>query len=86
MGKAKRGVRVFVDVAGGTYEIPVRGDGQPMPLARRWHGEADPYRVAARLNSKGRMVISTGPLHPPKISLGSRLRSRLLGAKRSKRK
>ncbi|MFC5915932.1 glycosyltransferase [Streptomyces pulveraceus] len=84
--KSKRGVRVFVDVAGGTYEIPVRGEGQPMPLARRWHGEADPYRVAARPNSKGRLVISTGPLHPPKTSLGSRLRSRLLGAQRSKRK
>ncbi|WP_406419377.1 glycosyltransferase [Streptomyces sp. NBC_00873] len=82
----KRGVRVFVDVAGETYEIPVRGDGRPMPLARRWSRETDPYRAAARLNSKGRMVISTGPLHPPKPSLGSRLRSRLTGAKRSKRK
>ncbi|MFF3393363.1 glycosyltransferase family 2 protein [Streptomyces sp. NPDC002669] len=83
---SRRGVRVFVDVAGGTYEIPVRGDGQPMPLARKWHGETDPYRATARLNTKGRMVISTGPLHPPKKSLGSRLRSRLIGAKRSKRK
>ncbi|MEU9849101.1 glycosyltransferase family 2 protein [Streptomyces sp. NPDC047985] len=84
--RIKRGVRVFVDVAGGTYEIPVRGDGQPMPLARRWHGEKDPYRAAAQLNSKGRVVISTGPLHPPRKSLGSRLRSRLTRATRSKRK
>ncbi|MFE4794257.1 glycosyltransferase family 2 protein [Streptomyces sp. NPDC056708] len=83
---AKRGVRVFVDVAGETYEIPVRGDGRPMPLTRRWSRETDPYRAAARLNSKGRMVISTGPLHPPKKPLGSRLRSLLTGAKRSKRK
>ncbi|MEV6164091.1 glycosyltransferase [Streptomyces sp. NPDC052052] len=84
--KVKRGVRVFVDVAGDTYEIPVRGVGQPMPLARRWHSESDPYRAAARINSKGRVVISTGPLHPPKPSLGSRLRPRLTGAMRSKRK
>ncbi|MGW2845302.1 glycosyltransferase family 2 protein [Streptomyces sp. NPDC001274] len=84
--KAKRGVRVYVDVAGRTYEIPVRGDGQPMPLARKWHGEDEPYRAAAHLNSKGRVVIVTGPLHPSKTPLGSRLRSRLIGAKRSKRK
>jgi glycosyltransferase involved in cell wall biosynthesis len=54
-----RGVRVYVDVAGSTYEIPVRGKGLPMPLARRWEqGE----------------------------SMGSRMRSLLTGAKRSKRK
>jgi poly(ribitol-phosphate) beta-N-acetylglucosaminyltransferase len=83
--QATLGVRVSVDAGGRTYEIPVRGKGHPMPLARRW-GADDPYRVAARVNAKGRMVISTGPLHPPKKSLGSRLRTRLIGAKRSKRK
>ncbi|MFI6723400.1 glycosyltransferase [Streptomyces sp. R-74717] len=83
--QAQLGLRVSVDAGGWTYEIPVRGKGHPMPLARRW-GADDPYRVAARVNPKGRMVISTGPLHPAKTSLGSRLRSRLTGAKRSKRK
>ncbi|MFF1914932.1 glycosyltransferase family 2 protein [Streptomyces sp. NPDC058239] len=83
--QAKLGLRVSVDAGGRTYEIPVRGKGHPMPLARRW-GADDPYRVAARVNPKGRMVISTGPLHPPKKPLGSRLRSLLTGAKRSKRK
>ncbi|MBO0512143.1 glycosyltransferase family 2 protein [Streptomyces beijiangensis] len=82
-----RGVRAYVDVAGSTYEIPVRGEGLPMPLARRWQeGTAEPYRAAVTVNGKGRMVLATGPLHLPKQPLGSRLRSLLTGAKRSKRK
>ncbi|MFB7913392.1 glycosyltransferase family 2 protein [Streptomyces sp. NPDC056061] len=84
--KAKRGLRVFVDVAGDTYEIPVRGDGLPMPLARCWHGEKKPCRAAAQLNPKGRVVISTGPLHLLQKPLASRLRSRLIRVMRSKRK
>ncbi|MEV7236521.1 glycosyltransferase [Streptomyces sp. NPDC051020] len=83
---SKRGVRVYVDVAGSTYEIPVRADGRPMPLARQWHSGEEPYRAAARPNSKGRVVVGTRPLNPPKASLGSRLRARLTGAKFSKRK
>ncbi|MFJ6511864.1 glycosyltransferase family 2 protein [Streptomyces sp. NPDC091406] len=59
--KAKKGARVYLDVAGRTYEIPVRTEGRPMPLARRW-GEAEPHRVAAWPNSKGRLVITTAPL------------------------
>ncbi|MBM7056128.1 MULTISPECIES: glycosyltransferase family 2 protein [Streptomyces] len=59
--KAKKGARVYLDVAGRTYEIPVRTQGRPMPLARRW-GEAEPHRVAAWPNSKGRLVITTAPL------------------------
>ncbi len=59
--RAKKGVRVYLDVAGRTYEIPVRTEGRPMPLARRW-GEAEPHRVAAWPNSKGRLVITTAPL------------------------
>lgn len=70
---AKRGVRVYVDVAGSTYEIPVRTDGLPMPLARRW-GRTDPYRVSASPNTKGRLVITTAPLWETKSGAGPRLR------------
>ncbi|MDQ0984400.1 glycosyltransferase family A protein [Streptomyces sp. V2I9] len=80
--RAKRGVRVHVDVAGSTYEIPVRTEGLPMPLARRW-GSRTPYRVAASPNPKGRLVITTAPLWDPKPGVGARLR-RILS--RSKRK
>ncbi|MEU9617962.1 MULTISPECIES: glycosyltransferase [unclassified Streptomyces] len=83
--RAELELRVSVDVAGRTYEIPVRGKRHPMPLARLWAADV-PYRVSARVNPKGRMVVRTGPLHPPKKPLGSRLRSLLTGAKRSKRK
>ncbi|MBC9716301.1 glycosyltransferase [Streptomyces sp. TRM66268-LWL] len=77
--KATRGVRVYLRLAGRTYEIPVRGKGEPMPLARRWRSE-DPYRVSATVNKKGRMVITTGQMFPPQKSLGSRLRSLLTGS------
>lgn len=62
--QATLGVRVYLDVAGWTYEIPVRGKDLPMPLARRWRS-GTPYRVAARVNAKGRMVVQTGLLFPP---------------------
>ncbi|MFC8224360.1 glycosyltransferase family 2 protein [Streptomyces sp. NPDC057287] len=80
--RATKGVRVYVDVAGSAYEIPVRTEGRPMPLARRW-GEADPYRVAARPNTKGRLVITTAPLVEPRHGPGTRLR-RLLRPKRKR--
>ncbi|MFK0118381.1 glycosyltransferase family 2 protein [Streptomyces sp. NPDC090994] len=80
----KLGVRVYLDVAGSTYEIPVRGTGKPMPLTRRWSGDdVEPYRVAALVNDKGRVVVATAPLFPPKKTLGSRLRGTL--DRRSKR-
>ncbi|RPK64899.1 putative glycosyltransferase EpsH [Streptomyces sp. ADI96-02] len=79
--RAKRGVRVYVDVAGSTYEIPVRTEGRPMPLARRWGGTA-PYRVAASSNAKGRLVITTAPLREPKSGVGARLRRKLSRSKR----
>jgi len=53
-------------VAGFTYEIPVRGEGLPMPLARLWGPQADPYRASALVNPKGRVVVDTAQLHPPK--------------------
>lgn len=80
--RAKKGVRVHVDVAGAAYEIPVRTGGRPMPLARRW-GEAEPYRVAARPNTKGRLVITTAPLVESRDGPGARL-WRLLRPKRKR--
>ncbi|MEV1043553.1 glycosyltransferase family 2 protein [Streptomyces sp. NPDC049916] len=79
--KSKRGLRLYVDVAGSTYEIPVRTDGLPMPLARRW-GSTDPHRVAADPNTKGRVVITTAPLWEPKSGVGARLRRALSRSKR----
>ncbi|MET9044302.1 glycosyltransferase [Streptomyces sp. NPDC004362] len=85
----KLGVRVYLDVAGSTYEIPVRGKDKPMPLSRRWGHAEDPYRAAALVNDKGRVVISTARMFPPKQSLASRakaalarrLKSRSVGSK-----
>ncbi|MFH9686820.1 glycosyltransferase family 2 protein [Streptomyces sp. NPDC017413] len=79
--RTKRGVRLYVDVAGSPYEIPVRTEGQPMPLARRW-GSTDPHRVAANTNTKGRLVITTAPLREPKPSVSARLRRTLSRSKR----
>ncbi|MFH9609054.1 glycosyltransferase family 2 protein [Streptomyces sp. NPDC017448] len=79
--RAKRGVRVYVDVAGSTYEIPVRTEGLPMPLARRW-GSTTPYRVAANPNPKGRLVITTAPLWEAKPGVGARLRRAMSRLKR----
>lgn len=79
--RAKRGVRVYVDAAGTTYEIPVRTEGLPMPLARRW-GRTIPHRVAASPNPKGRLVITTAPLWEPKLGVGARLRRTLSRSKR----
>ncbi|MCM1968522.1 MULTISPECIES: glycosyltransferase [Streptomyces] len=81
----KLGVRVYVDVAGATYEIPVRGKGKPMPLARRWGAYEDPYRASALINSKGRVVIDTAQMLPPKRSLTERVKARLTPGTRSQR-
>lgn len=70
-----------MDVAGSTYEIPVRTRGLPMPLARRW-GNAVPHRASANVNPKGRLVITTAPLWEPALSLGARVRSLLPRLKR----
>ncbi|MFG2945774.1 glycosyltransferase family 2 protein [Streptomyces adustus] len=73
----KRGVRVYLDVAGSTYEIPVKGKGEPMPLARRWGSYEDPYRASAVVNPKGRVVIDTAQMYPPGKPLLSRVKSAL---------
>lgn len=81
---AKLGVRVYVDVAGSTYEIPVSTRGLPLPLARRWR-ESVPYRVAAHANTKGRLVVATAPLRPAPSGPGARLRSLLSRKKKEAR-
>ncbi|GAA2984184.1 glycosyltransferase family 2 protein [Streptomyces fulvorobeus] len=78
--KAKLGVRVYVDVAGSTYEIPVKVDGRPLPLARRWG--AVPYRVSVNRNPKGRLVMTTAPLWETDSGLRERLRRKLSRLKR----
>ncbi|WP_405799539.1 glycosyltransferase family 2 protein [Streptomyces sp. NBC_01506] len=79
--RVKAGARVYVDVAGSTYEIPIRTRGLPMPLARRW-GDAVPYRASANVNAKGRLVITTAPLWEPTPSFRARVRSLLPRFKR----
>ncbi|MFF4654776.1 glycosyltransferase family 2 protein [Streptomyces sp. NPDC001381] len=84
----KRGVRVYLDVAGSTYEIPVRGKGLPMPLARRWGRDDDPYRASALVNPKGRVVVDTAQMYPPKRTVVRRALGGLVRKlkSRSKRK
>ncbi|WP_436990220.1 glycosyltransferase family 2 protein [Streptomyces sp. enrichment culture] len=79
--RAKLGVRAYLDVAGSTYEIPVKTQGVPLPLARRWR-EKVPYRVSATANAKGRLVITTAPLWEPPPGASLRLRRVLSRVKR----
>ncbi|MFJ9658890.1 glycosyltransferase family 2 protein [Streptomyces griseoflavus] len=80
---AKLGARVYLEVAGLTYEIPVPGTDKPMPLSRRWGSLDDPYRAAAVVNDKGRVVVTTAQMYPPKKSLASRVKTTLVrGLKR----
>ncbi|UUN26890.1 glycosyltransferase [Streptomyces sp. FIT100] len=79
--RAKLGVRAYLDVAGSTYEVPVKTLGLPLPLARRWR-EKVPYRVSANANTKGRLVITTAPLWEPSAGVGRRLRRTLSRVKR----
>ncbi|WP_406149145.1 glycosyltransferase family 2 protein [Streptomyces sp. NBC_01012] len=79
--KAKLGVRVYVDVAGSTYEIPVKTGDRPLPLARRWR-QAVPYRASANRNTKGRLVITTAPLWESRSGAGMGLRPMLSKLKR----
>ncbi|MEU6808101.1 glycosyltransferase [Streptomyces sp. NPDC046831] len=78
------GVRVYVDVAGETYEIAVRGKDKPMPLARRWGRDEDPYRGSALVNDKGRVVIDTAQMHPPRRALAYRAMRRVAGKLKSR--
>jgi glycosyltransferase involved in cell wall biosynthesis len=78
--RAKLGARVYVEVAGFTYEIPLRTRGLPMPLALRWRDKV-PYRASANVNPKGRLVITTAPLWE-QSPLAARMRPLLSRLKR----
>lgn len=69
----KRGVRLYVDIAGTTYELPVKPRGLPMPVSRRW-GDGEPYRASANVNTKERLVITTAPLWETSSGPVARLR------------
>ncbi|MEU1487300.1 glycosyltransferase [Streptomyces sp. NPDC005752] len=79
--QAKLGVRVYVDVAGSTYEIPLRTGGKPLPLALRWR-QTVPYRASANRNAKGRLVITTAPLWEADPGVGKGLRDTLTRLRR----
>ncbi|WP_455357038.1 glycosyltransferase family 2 protein [Streptomyces sp. SYSU K217416] len=79
--KAKLGVRIYLDVAGSTYEIPVRTRGLPLPLARRWRRD-HPYRIHANANPRGWLTITTAPLWEPKPATRVRIRRLLSRLKR----
>ncbi|MCP3817704.1 glycosyltransferase [Streptomyces sp. A3M-1-3] len=79
--KAKLGVRVYLDVAGSTYEIPVKTQGMPLPLARRWRRD-HPYRIHANANPRGWLTITTAPLWEPKPATRVRIRRQLSRLKR----
>ncbi|GAA3371526.1 hypothetical protein GCM10020367_22550 [Streptomyces sannanensis] len=70
--KAKLAVRVYVDVAGSTYEIPLKTRGLPLPLARRWRHD-HPHRVSANANHRGQLIVTTAPLWEPVPGIGERL-------------
>lgn len=63
---AKHGVRVCVEIAGSTYEIPVPGDTAPRRVIRLWRGSV-PHRVRASANGKGRLVVETTAFRPHQI-------------------
>ncbi|MGW5678487.1 glycosyltransferase family 2 protein [Streptomyces sp. NPDC003860] len=79
--RAAQGVRAYVTMVGGTYEIAVRIQDRPLPLARRWR-EKVPFRVSATGDRKGRLVITTAPLWTPSPGARKRLRHQLSRVKR----
>ncbi|MEU6484679.1 glycosyltransferase [Streptomyces sp. NPDC046887] len=79
--RATLGIRVYLDVAGSAYEIPVPVRGRPLPLARRWRQRL-PYRVSATANGKGRLVVTTAPLWEPSSGKLKRVRRILSRVKR----
>ncbi|MFC1416592.1 glycosyltransferase family 2 protein [Streptacidiphilus cavernicola] len=60
--------RAYLELAGTTYEIPLRTGDVPLPGPRRWY--TGRYRVTPTTNPKGRLVVTSVPL-------SSVLRSRL---------
>ncbi|MBP0458464.1 glycosyltransferase family 2 protein [Streptomyces montanisoli] len=57
LDKATRGVRLYVDVAGSTYEIPLQPRDRGLPLPCDWRG----FKASLRVNGKKRLVVDTAP-------------------------
>jgi poly(ribitol-phosphate) beta-N-acetylglucosaminyltransferase len=58
-------VRLDVDVAGTTYEIPLAAGGE-LAQSRHWH-RGRPYRVSPTADENGRLVIATAPIRPARV-------------------
>jgi hypothetical protein len=70
-------VRLDVDVAGTTYEIPVAAGGV-VPASRHWY-RGRPYRVSLIEDKNGRLVIAVAPLRLTRV-VKQRLRRLTAGA------
>ncbi|MCW2947496.1 MAG: epsJ 1 [Actinoallomurus sp.] len=75
-GTRRLSVRLDVDVAGTTYEIPVAAGGA-LSQSRHWH-RGRPYRVSP-IEEKGRLVIAIAPIRPTRV-VKQRLRRSTAGA------
>jgi hypothetical protein len=64
-GTRRLSVRLDVDVAGTTYEIPVAANGS-LSQSRHWH-RARPYRVSPLTDENGRLVIAVAPIRPTRV-------------------
>jgi poly(ribitol-phosphate) beta-N-acetylglucosaminyltransferase len=74
-GARRMSVRLDVDVAGTTYEIPLPATG-PLSQARHWR-RGRPYRVSSIADESGRLVIAVAPIRPIRVV---QQRMRRLGA------
>jgi hypothetical protein len=70
-------VRLDVDAAGTTYEIPLAAPGA-LPQSRTWH-RGRPYRVSPIADQNGRLVIAVAPIRPTRV-VKQRLRRLTAGA------
>jgi glycosyltransferase involved in cell wall biosynthesis len=81
--RATRGLRLYLNVAGRTYEIPLRPGDLGVPLPCRWVDD-NPFQAAVRINGKGRLVLATTPLWEDRPSTTARLHRRVSRLKKKK--
>jgi poly(ribitol-phosphate) beta-N-acetylglucosaminyltransferase len=65
VGARRLSVRLDVDVAGTTYEIPLAAKGSPVQV-RHWR-RGRPYRVSSIPDENGRLVIAVAPIRPTRV-------------------
>jgi hypothetical protein len=70
-------VRLDVDAAGTTYEIPLAAPGA-LPQSRQWR-RGRPYRVSPVADQNGRLMIAVAPIRPTRV-VKQRLRRLTAGA------